>query len=74
MKSKPREGLEAGSPKRAAPNINSTYESCGKLKARNFSCDKARFFRGECVAASSSAKNASAIILRKKFRQFAIAR
>jgi hypothetical protein len=26
---KPREALKAGSPKRAAPNINSTYESCG---------------------------------------------
>jgi hypothetical protein len=31
-----REALEAGSRKRGTPNINSTYESCGKLKARNF--------------------------------------
>jgi hypothetical protein len=40
-----REALKAGSPKRAAPNINSTYESCGELKASNFSCGKAGFFR-----------------------------
>jgi hypothetical protein len=61
-------------PKRAAPNINSTYKSCGKLKARNFPCGKARFFRGGCVAANGSVKNALAIILRKIFHQFAIAR
>jgi hypothetical protein len=70
----PREALEAGSRKRAAPNINSTYESCGKLKARNFSCGKAGFFHGRYVAASSAVKNAVAMILRKIFRQIAIAR
>jgi hypothetical protein len=32
-KSKLREALMAGSSKRTAPNINSTCESCGKLKA-----------------------------------------
>jgi hypothetical protein len=74
VKSKPREGLKAGSPKRAAPNIKCTGKSCGKLKASNFSCGKARFFRGGCVAASSSVKNALAMILREIFRQFAIAR
>jgi hypothetical protein len=74
VKSKLREALKAGSPKRAAPNINSTYESCGKLKASNFSCGKAGFFRGECVAARRSVKNALAMILRKIFRRFATAR
>jgi hypothetical protein len=33
---KVREVLKAGSPKRAAPNINSMWESCGKPKVRNF--------------------------------------
>jgi hypothetical protein len=74
VKSKLPEALKEGSPKRAAPNINSTYESCGKLKASNFSCGKAGFFRGGSVTASSSVKNAVAMILRKIFRQFAVAR
>ncbi len=69
-----REALKAGSPKRAAPNINATCESCGKLKARNFSCGKRRFFRGGYVAAGNSAKNTPAMVLRKIFRRFAIAR
>jgi hypothetical protein len=37
VKSKLREALKAGSPKRVAPNINCTGKSCGKLKARKFS-------------------------------------
>jgi hypothetical protein len=46
----------------------------GSVSPRNFSCGKARFFRGGSVAATNSAKNALAMILRKIFRQFAIAR
>src|ERR1700733_14522511 len=37
-------------------------ESCGKLKASNFPCGKAGFFRGGCVAANSSVKNPPAMI------------
>ena len=33
METKLREALKAGSPKRAAPNINSMWSSCGELKA-----------------------------------------
>jgi len=68
------EALKAPPPKHVGPNINSTYESCGKLKAANFPCGKARFFHGECMAASGSVKTAPAMILRKIFRRFAIAR
>jgi hypothetical protein len=46
----------------------------GNRNLRNFSCGKAGFFRGECMAVSSSAKNAPAMILRKGFRRFATAR
>jgi hypothetical protein len=46
----------------------------GNRNPRNFSCGKARFFRGECVAARGSVKNPPAMILRKIFRTFATAR
>jgi hypothetical protein len=39
-----------------------------------FSCGKAGFFCGGCVAASGSVKSASAMILRKIFRRFAFVR
>jgi hypothetical protein len=46
----------------------------GNRNPRNFSCGKARFFHGECVAASGFVKNAVAMILRKIFRRFAFVR
>jgi hypothetical protein len=39
-----------------------------------FLAAKQVFFRGRCVAASSSVKTAPAMILRRIFRKFAIAR
>jgi hypothetical protein len=78
VKSKRREALKAGSPKRAAPNINCVDESCGKLKAARvrtiFLAAEHVFFWRLMRGGEQFRENAAAMISRKIFRQFAIAR
>jgi hypothetical protein len=56
----PRDPLNPGLRFSQSSNINSTDESCGKLKATRFvifSCGKTRFFRGGCMALPLPAKS-----------------